>query len=729
MGRATISEVTMRYMGGLAVIKPSGERLLATLCESRKRQSQNRPASASAGTKHAWSPSPCLFIGQLSPTAVKHSNPASINSSATTLVSANSIADMVPKPPAVRSGSCDRWSQASRASSVSQLCPIAHACEPSGVPYQPVSTWATKAGDAEVGNIGQVAPINQELHRTSEEQEGGKERLNLNRQNLYTCLTLPNETRLRLLNYQNNFITKIEHLDHLVNLVFLDFYNNHLERISGLKSLQNLRVLMLGRNSIHKIEGLENLSKLDVLDLHSNQIELIENLGHLSELRVLNLEDNCIKDVSQLEGLRSIAEVNLKRNKISVVKDITELDSLRRLMLNHNEITSFDDISDVLRLPHLNDLAIDSNPICKDGFHRAFVINRIRSLKTLDGKRINDEERRAATKIARRESERRKESERMNLQREERERVIAYIQRNWSIEVRLEQRSVNDANDRKSRPQPPDVPWLASRSSLSKPISRASSAARTRSSKALLVEEVKIFNGENGYIELTNGRLAIYGDAINMIDKIDPSSVHTVRFTYVSFPKIAHFLLKLRRFTNLHTVAFSNNNLTRLKQINHLALLPEVSHLDFMADENPAVTLPFFRYYVLSRLCHLSIKKICNEVVTIEELEDANGHFGALQRTVGQLSSYTLSRTPESVLPFVLNMGLDTREYDERCCHELLSQSRITAHNRLSHWKSFAKKFTQTTLAKSVRSHARIQEFDYIWPHLVQEACLNGLRA
>lgn len=68
----------------------------------------------------------------------------------------------------------------------------------------------------------------------------------------------------------------------------------------------------------------------------------------------------------------------------------------------------------------MTEFTIDGNPVCKDGFHRAFVINRIRTLKVLDGKRITEEERRAAIKLARREIEKRKESERVLLEKEQR---------------------------------------------------------------------------------------------------------------------------------------------------------------------------------------------------------------------------------------------------------------------------------------------------------------------
>ena len=79
---------------------------------------------------------------------------------------------------------------------------------------------------------------------------------------------LEGEHRLRLLNYQNNMLRKICHLQGLPNLIFLDLYNNRIERIEGLACVPALRVLMLGKTSIRNVENLEPLRKLDVLDLH-----------------------------------------------------------------------------------------------------------------------------------------------------------------------------------------------------------------------------------------------------------------------------------------------------------------------------------------------------------------------------------------------------------------------------------------------------------------------------
>lgn len=71
------------------------------------------------------------------------------------------------------------------------------------------------------------------VFRTPEERLRNPERLNLDRRNLSRCPSLEQETRLRLLNYQNNQIVAIENLEALPNLIFLDLYNNRLTSLQG----------------------------------------------------------------------------------------------------------------------------------------------------------------------------------------------------------------------------------------------------------------------------------------------------------------------------------------------------------------------------------------------------------------------------------------------------------------------------------------------------------------
>lgn len=74
----------------------------------------------------------------------------------------------------------------------------------------------------------------------------------------FRCLAskpfIKGDSRLRLLNYQNNLISKITNLANLPNLIFLDLYNNLIDTLEGpLSTMSALRVVMVGKNRIEKV--------------------------------------------------------------------------------------------------------------------------------------------------------------------------------------------------------------------------------------------------------------------------------------------------------------------------------------------------------------------------------------------------------------------------------------------------------------------------------------------
>uniref|UniRef100_A0A8C6YW99 Leucine rich repeat containing 49 n=1 Tax=Nothoprocta perdicaria TaxID=30464 RepID=A0A8C6YW99_NOTPE len=249
------------------------------------------------------------------------------------------------------------------------------------------------------------------LQRTAEEKILNSDRLTLERQKLTVCPIIDGEDHLRLLNFQHNFITRIQNISNLQHLVFLDLYDNQIEEISGLSTLRSLRVLLLGKNRLKKISNLENLKNLDVLDLHGNQITKIENINHLGELRVLNLARNLLTIVDNINGLDSLTELNLRHNQ----KDVDTLPCLQRLFLSFNNISSFEDILCLADSSSLSDITLDGNPIAQETWYKHTVLHHMMQLRQLDMKRITEEERRMASVAVRKEEERKRESHKQTL--------------------------------------------------------------------------------------------------------------------------------------------------------------------------------------------------------------------------------------------------------------------------------------------------------------------------
>ena len=200
------------------------------------------------------------------------------------------------------------------------------------------------------------------VFRDERSKTASRERLNLDSRNLSCCPMLRGEEKLRLLNYENNVISKIANLGNLGHLIFLDLYNNRISRMENLHCVPMLRVLMLGRNQIATIEGLHTLHCLDVLDLHSNQIRNIENLGTLKELRVLNLAGNDIQSIEHIQNLKNLVELNLRRNQIYKTDSFVPHQKLQRLLLSNNHFRDIKAIGPLTAAKNIQQLTIDNNP-------------------------------------------------------------------------------------------------------------------------------------------------------------------------------------------------------------------------------------------------------------------------------------------------------------------------------------------------------------------------------
>ncbi|NWR75597.1 LRC49 protein, partial [Centropus unirufus] len=461
------------------------------------------------------------------------------------------------------------------------------------------------------------------LQRTAEEKILNCDRLTLERQKLTVCPVIDGEDHLRLLNFQHNFITRIQNISNLQHLVFLDLYDNQIEEISGLTTLRSLRVLLLGKNRIKKISNLENLKNLDVLDLHGNQITKIENISHLSELRVLNLARNLLTTVENLNGLDSLTELNLRHNQVSAIKDVDTLPHLQRLFLSFNNISSFEDILCLADSSSLSDITLDGNPIAQETWYKHTVLHHMMQLRQLDMKRITEEERRMASIAARKEEERRRESHRQTMLKEKKRLTICNIARQWEIQqnrVALEA-SLNQDNE---------------------PCQINGSAAyvfpeESRSLDTILSSAVQGLSVlESHLVEVEGDTLCLYGaGALECLDRNwsaqTAGMIGTVSFMFIEFDEIVQVLTKVKtKFPNSVHLKFKETNLVALQQFNALAQMARIEQLTVDPQGNPVVGFTLWRYYVLFRLNHLNLQKINGIKVTENDVVLAERLFGLL---------------------------------------------------------------------------------------------------
>ncbi|XP_054451459.1 leucine-rich repeat-containing protein 49 isoform X3 [Pteronotus mesoamericanus] len=468
------------------------------------------------------------------------------------------------------------------------------------------------------------------LQRSSEEKILYSDRLTLERQKLTVCPIIDGEEHLRLLNFQHNFITRIQNISNLRRLIFLDLYDNQIEEISGLSTLRSLRVLLLGKNRIKKISNLENLKNLDVLDLHGNQITKIENVNHLCDLRVLNLARNLLSHVDNLNGLNSLTELNLRHNQITLVRDVDNLPCLQRLFLSFNNISNFESVCCLADSTSLSDITFDGNPIAQESWYKHTILQNMQQLRQLDMKRVTEEERRMASVVAKKEEEKKRESHKQSLLKEKKRLTINNVARQWDLQ---QHRITNIATnqDRKDSDSPSQDPCQMDRSTIS------AFPEETGSLDSVLANALQGLSVTDTHlVDVDGDTLSLYGSgALECLDRNwsvqTAGMVTTVSFTFIEFDEIVQVLPKLKmKFPNSLHLKFKETNLVMLQQFNALAQLRRIDQLTIDPQGNPVVNFTLWKYYVLFRLSHFSIQKINGTEVTQNDMIMAERLFGIL---------------------------------------------------------------------------------------------------
>ncbi|XP_006888405.1 PREDICTED: leucine-rich repeat-containing protein 49 isoform X3 [Elephantulus edwardii] len=489
--------------------------------------------------------------------------------------------------------------------------------------------YSSRQGD-HINLVSSSMPSFPILQRSSEEKILYSDRLTLERQKLTVCPIIDGEEHLRLLNFQHNFITRIQNISNLQRLIFLDLYDNQIEEISGLSTLRSLRVLLLGKNRIRKISNLESLKNLDVLDLHGNQITKIENVNHLCDLRVLNLARNLLSHVDNLNGLDSLTELNLRHNQITFVRDVDNLPSLQRLFLSFNNICSFDSVACLADSTSLSDITFDGNPIAQESWYKHTILQNMMQLRQLDMKRITEEERRMASVVAKKEEERKRENQKQSLLKEKKRLTINNIARKWDLQ---QNRVANVATnqDRKDSDSPSQDSVQIDGSTISAFPEETGSV-----DSGLLSALQGLSVTDTHLVEVDGDTLSLYGSgALECLDRNwsaqTAGMITTVSFTFIEFDEIVQVLPKLKmKFPNSLHLKFKETNLVMLQQFNALAQLRRVDQLTIDPQGNPVVNFMLWKYYVLFRLSHFSMQKINGTEVTQNDMIMAERLFGIL---------------------------------------------------------------------------------------------------
>ncbi|KAM9063566.1 leucine-rich repeat-containing protein 49 isoform 6-T6 [Sarcophilus harrisii] len=581
------------------------------------------------------------------------------------------------------------------------------------------------------------------LHRSNEEKILYSDRLTLERQKLTVCPVIDGEEHLRLLNFQHNFITRIQNISNLQSLIFLDLYDNQIEEISGLSTLRSLRVLLLGKNRIKKISNLDNLKSLDVLDLHGNQISKIENVSHLCDLRVLNLARNFLNDVDDLNGLTSLTELNLRHNQITSVRDVDNLPCLQRLFLSYNNISCFEDILCLADSTSLSDITLDGNPIAQESWYKHTILLHMMQLRQLDMKRITEEERRMASIVAKKEEEKKRETHKQTLIKEKKRLTICNVARKWDMQQNRVAGGPSSSQDGKDSDLPSqDTCQMNGNATCVYPEEPGSlDPVLSTALQGLAVIE-------NHLVEVDGDTLFLYGSgALESLDRNwsvqTAGLVTTVSFTFIEFDEIVQVLPKLKiKFPNSLHLKFKETNLVMLQQFNALAQLRRIDQLTIDPQGNPVVNFTLWKYYVLFRLSHFSMQKINGTEVTQNDMIMAERLFGILAHVASsELPQYRLlsllGEVRKKQFRYLLegkgkkSVGVNEEGNDsKRICGENTNRATLNYTTRdfytekleeIKEKKKFCKTYIQDLVKEAAEINMKNESLQKLWPQMFIE--------
>ncbi|KAJ3327688.1 Leucine-rich repeat-containing protein 49 [Blyttiomyces sp. JEL0837] len=466
-------------------------------------------------------------------------------------------------------------------------------------------------------------------------------------------------------------------------------FNEHSENCIKFSGEERLRLINYQSNLISKIEGLDNLRNLVFLDFYNNNIEKITGLDHVPSLRVLMVV--------------SITGAHHLRN-------------LRRLVIGLNHIVAFEYMSDLLMSTSLIELSMESNPVCEDQYYRSILTNRIKTLKYLDGKRITEDERRVAARIAKREADRRRENDRANLLSEERRRAVAQIRARWETDLAKQSKT--------SFGRELYINALREAHNMNNRMAAAKSAPPIKRRQSVNADE-------------TNGSLSIYGDISAIMDKIDFQSVSGVSFNFIHLEKIATMLSRIKKIPQLDMLEFSDNNIQTLRQLNFLSLIRTSRRISISIVNNPVISSPLFFQYVLFRLSHVMIKSLNGIEVTTGMVEEAQTQFG--KKAIFPLQQGNNIKASNITAPLKTFIARANAPFS--ACESLLasgaiglseeSASPICDPPKTTRWfenasapgrnRSLAEAFIDGQMKESVEQHMAMKAFDDIFPMLLRE--------
>ena len=134
---------------------------------------------------------------------------------------------------------------------------------------------------------------------------------------------------------------------------------------------------------------------INILDLNSLKLSNLGCIGQCINLRYLDISNNNISSLLGIESLAFLKRLQAANNAIISIDSVKRCPELEHLDIQGNKIKNLENIYDLACLIHLAYLNLqeynftNQNPVCKMTNYRKSILDKLKSLISLDGHRRN----------------------------------------------------------------------------------------------------------------------------------------------------------------------------------------------------------------------------------------------------------------------------------------------------------------------------------------------------
>lgn len=191
-------------------------------------------------------------------------------------------------------------------------------------------------------------------------------------QNITKCDTVRSTVTSLVVNF-----TRVQNVQ---QILLPEMIHNGLSIADSLQEFcwKTVKTVDFSNNDIWTIDSAMKLvPNAEEVNLSENRLRTVANLSSLPHLSHLNLSGNLIESVKDWHmTLGNLESLSLSYNKLKSLEGLSRLRSLKILDLSSNQIESFDEIDEVAKLPVIEQVSLNGNPVSVEVDYRVRVLTR-----------------------------------------------------------------------------------------------------------------------------------------------------------------------------------------------------------------------------------------------------------------------------------------------------------------------------------------------------------------